>query len=152
MTILHKIPTTKTVEPKASKVTKFRVPINYPAPWKIQSIAELKRGIYLKKKQQDLARSLSKPNEANSAASAPPSLVRSASFGQRARSMSMDERVELIERKRNTITSEQIERELEVLHKNSNIIRGKIHSLSVVRYSLLWLLKKAILCERAEIC
>ena len=141
------------VQPK-SKTTKFRVPIKVPEPWKIQSISQFKKNNLLKQTQQASVNDdvTSKSNAASSSAIAPPSMVRSSSYDARSRSMSMDERVELIEKKRNSITSDQIRRELDILHKNSNIIRTKIHSLSVVRYSLLWLLKKASLCERAELC
>lgn len=138
-----------TIEPKASRTTKFRVPINFPEAWKIQSIANHKKAIMVKKKQSEELKQLA---TSSAPAIAPPNLARSASFEQRARSMSMDERSNYIEKKRNTISTDQIKRELEVLHKNSNIISGKVHSLSVVRSSLIWLMKKAILCERAEIC
>jgi hypothetical protein len=148
--------------PKQSKTTKFRVPIKVPEPWKIQSISQYRRAHLLKQNAKEVSaatanesyktRSATDAAVPSSSAIAPPSMVRSSSYDARARSMSMDERVELIEKKRNSITTDQIRRELDILHKNSNIIRTKIHSLSVVRYSLLWLLKKASLCERAELC
>lgn len=118
-----------------SQAIKFRFPIKVTEQWKVQSIATYKRN--KRRKLENAERAVP-----------PPELIRSTSFDSRQRTMSMDERSDLIEKQSSTIPREKLVREMEILRMNSNMIRGKINTLNHVRHSLLWLLKKGSLHER----
>lgn len=118
---------TKTsVQPKKLKTNNFRVAICIPEQSKIRAIAK-----YQNSKTVKLRSKIVKRNVAEKAA--------------------LQDRAEISVLQRSGISEEQIQRELNVLNENSNAIRAKLQTLSTVRQSLLWLLKKSTLCERASI-
>ncbi len=114
-------------EPPKSKTSKFRVAIKHPEMWKIQSIAEYKKLLAVKqhKKAEQLAAQKSKKTD--------------------------DKTEPVVPVQKAVISDEQIRRELEILQNNSTVVRNKMLALSSIRHSVLWLLKKAALCERAVI-
>lgn len=119
--------TKSTVEPSKSKISKFRVPIQQPERWKIESIAAHKKRIAIVqfKKAEILA--------------------------AKAKKVHTDEKIEPVAPlvPKAIISDDQIRRELEILQNNSVVVRNKMLALSSIRHSVLWLLKKATLVERA---
>jgi hypothetical protein len=106
-----------------SKTCKFRVAIGNPEKWKVQSIAQ-------HKKVQ--AAKIAKVNNAK------------AKLQERGFTAKPEGPAH-----KNHIPIDHIKKELEILHNNSIVIRNKMMALSSVRTSLLWLLKKSNMVERA---
>jgi hypothetical protein len=109
-----------------SKTCKFRVAINSPEKWKVQSIAQFKKIQTAKIAKVTAAKA--KLQERGFVAKEGPTASH-----------------------KNHIPIDHIKKELEILHNNSLVIRNKMMALSSVRTSLLWLLKKSNMVERSII-
>ncbi len=131
------------IDPQKSKTCSFRVGISHPPEWKLKSIAKYKAMQF-------------KVNEAKKAAvaaaeAAASSSASSSSNNNAAPSSSKSESQPEIPAHQKAAAIEQIRRDLDILQYNGNAIRNKMQALTAVRYSLLWLLKKSTLSQRAII-
>ena len=113
---------------QSKKINKFRVPVNMPELWKVQSIAAYLKEKQLKKNAQKLLKQNQNEKSSNS--------------------NSINERLVVDEDKK----KKEIRQELEMLQKEGNTIRQKIQTFNNVRNSLVWLLSKAKACEKACTC
>lgn len=149
---------TAAIEPKVSKTSKFRVAIAHPPNWKIKAIADYKKQLILKEKiaavvSSSLANSTLKNNTDGTTSSSVPEPVKRKEIHVKDRSLSFDKGVAMNEKAELTfvkpkVPSEQINKELDNLSTNSVAIRNKLQTLCSVKYSLLWLLRKANLTEK----
>lgn len=130
------------VHPQKSKTCSFRVGIAHPPEWKIKSIAKYK-AIQFKLNEAKKA--------AVAAAAASASASSFSSTHNASSSFSKNESQPELSAQKKAAAIEQIRRDLDILQYNGNAIRNKMQALTAVRYSLLWLLKKSTLSQRAII-
>jgi hypothetical protein len=146
--------TTHPGDPPTTKFTKYRIAIKQPEDWKIHSIAQWKKKQKIRKQIELQKQQLMK------AAIPPPRLELSPEGEDRKKSSKKmlssqtikenAERQKQEEELKNTVF-ESNTRELANCHINSTLIKSRIAALHSVRMSLLWLLKKTSLHERAII-
>jgi hypothetical protein len=134
------------------KITKFKVSINKPPTWKINAIARYKYKQNLKVKNEvnnnDMkANTTSENNELNSEKynsnnRSSSSRNNNVSFPTLSEISQMST-INGIDKKLLSYTNEQIQTEIDILHRSSLLVKKEVKSLNNVRNSLLWLLSKA---------
>lgn len=136
----------------SQKITKFKVSINKPPSWKINAIARYKIKQNLKVKNEEINNVISSTNklisnskDVNSEKSSSNNSNNSynkVSFPTLSEINQMST-INGIDKKLLSYSNEQIQAELDILHKSSLLVKKEVESLNNVRNSLLWLLSKA---------
>jgi hypothetical protein len=130
------------------KMMKFRIAIKQPEDWKIQSIAKFKHQQKLRKHAEELLRQ--KLQLQSEAEEKKKNSKKEATSNPQVEKQDAAEKEQKEIEQKNLIYEASV-RELANCHITSTIIKSRIAQLHTLRMSMLWLLKKTSLHERALI-